>query len=371
MRKSILVVSVLLGLGVSDAWAQQGDWAVMPYYSQTYLFGDTDFNHPDKMLSPGVGTTLQYGINDYLRVFGDVTFGSANGGNSFLYYENQHLQGVAGLQLDGIRMLGFDSKLGVYGDAGFGWNWTQSTSWETATGRVRKVPNEGAFSLAPVLAMGGGVSYSISNQVDIYGGYRTSWQYDNDWGDAYESGDHSDWLGQVSLGVRFSIFGHKRQMRVDQSDYDELVSARRRAESERDDAVAELNTARRQYDAQIEDLQAVLSNMNNNIDSLKQKFTILRQSDRGVSTYNVQNDDGTVTPGANLWRLVVGSYPTENAAIEFAIGEAVGPGDYEIIYIENLATYRVVYKSYSSLSVARQELDDVREIIPDAWIIRF
>lgn len=371
MRKFTLMVAVLMGLGGSQAWAQEGDWAVVSYFSHTLLYGDSDFDHPTKTLSPGVGMTIQYGITDYLRAYGDLTFGSANGGNEFFYYENQHLQGLTGLQLDAVKAFGGDSKLGIYGDIGFGWNFGQSESREVSTGRLRRVPAQGAFTNAPVLAGGGGISYSISNQVDLYGGYRTAWLYDNDWADGFQSGDYSDWLGQISIGVRFAIDGHDKKVKIDQSEYNELVNARKQAESERDEAIADLESARNQYDAQIEDMYNVLSIMNNNIDSLKQKITVLKQSDRGESTFDVQNEDGTVTPGANLWRIVIGSFPNAESARAFAGRAVAGEGEYEVVFIEDLETYRVVYKSYSSLSLAREDLTEVREQVPDAWIIKF
>ncbi|NVK05700.1 MAG: outer membrane beta-barrel protein [Flavobacteriia bacterium] len=371
MRKYALIVAVAMGLGGSQAWAQEGDWAVLAYFSHTLLYGDSDFDHPSKSLSPGSGITLQYGATDYLRVYGDLNFGSANGGNTVFYYENQHLQGLAGAQLDFLKAFGMDSKIGIYGDAGIGWNFGQSQSWEYATGLVRRVPANGAFTNSAVFGFGGGASYSITNQVDVYAGYRTSILLDNDWADAYSSGESNDWLGQISFGVRFALNGSSPQVRIDPTEYDELVSARRQAESERDDAVAELAAARRQYDAQIEDLYNVLSVMNNNIDSLNQKITVLRQSDRGVSTYDVQQADGTVTPGANLWRIVVGSFPTAQGAQEFASRAVIPNGEYEVVFIEDLSTYRVVYKSYNSLALARQDLEEVRATVPDAWIIRF
>lgn len=375
MRKNLLTALLVLGLGIT-VQGQQGDWALMPYGSHQIMFGDTDFDHPTKAISPGVGFALQWGWTDHLRVYGDASYGSVNGGGTQYYFENQYLMGLMGIQWDGFGQFFPDQKLQIFGDGSIGWSYFQSARFNTNTGALEaRVPAEGAFSASPIIGIGTGLAYPVSNQVDLYVGYKTFWMYENDWGDANESGEATDYVGQLSFGIRFAIDGHEKMAKVPQSEYDDLVAAKKRAEQERDEAREELETARSRYDTQIEDLYNVLSIMNNNIDSLEQKITVLRQDpDGGVNDYVVENADGDVTTpneSTALWRIVIGSFPDAKRANEFAAQRVVEGGEYQVVFIQDLNTYRVVYNSYGSLNRAKADLERVKTVITNAWIIRF
>lgn len=372
MRKLILTVSVLLGLGGSQALAQQSDWAVMPYVSHSLMFGDLGPDHPTRAINPGVGAAIQYGLSDHIRLYGDLSYFSINGGNSTTYFEHNNLQGLMAFQWDLLGEIANDSKLSINLDAGIGWSYFDAERYDVSTRSLSaSVPHDGAYSSAGLFMLGGSISYPLSNQSDIYLGYRTTQLYDNDWGDAVTSGEAIDWTGQIQLGLRFAINGHEKMTKLPESEYDDLVRARTQAENERDEAIAELSSAREQYDAQIEDLYNVLSLMNNNIDSLEQKITVLRTTERGSDTYVAENSDGTPVSENSRWRIVIGSFPSAGMAQEFAAQQSIEGGEYEVVYIEDLNTYRVVYKSYNSLTLAKRDLERVKLVIANAWIIRF
>lgn len=379
MKRLLHLLIVPLAFSTIATAQNPGDWSAVPFVSNNFMFGDTDFNHPTKAMSPGAGFQLQYTAYPNLQVYGDLTFGSANGGNSSFYFETQFLQGSLGLQYDVFGAISNDWKLQGNIDLSLGWSYLQAVGFDAATNNlIAKVPYEGGYSSAPVLGLGGNLSYPLSNQVDIMVGYRMYKMYDHDWVDARKAGEHDDYIGQAFIGVRFALNGHTPMAEVTQEDYDDLVAAKRKAEQDRDEAQEELETSRRRYDAQIEDLYNVLSIMNNNIDSLNEKITVLRSNPNatnsaGVSEYTVNNPDGSSSADASnaMWRIVIGSFPTAEGAREFADRKPVQGGDYKVVFIEDLRTYRVVYNSYETLAAAKADLTTVRHVIGEAWIIKF
>lgn len=359
-------------------YSQSGDWSAAPYASHSLLFGDTDFNHPTKSLNPGAGFALQYGAFENVKLYGDFAFSSANGGNTAFYYESQFLTGMLGVQYDVLGLFG-DYKLELNLDGGIGWAYFQAYGFDATTNQLTaKVPAEGAYSNAPLLMLGGNISYALNNQVDVFVSYRTFAAYDNDWLDAKGSGESYDFIGQVSVGMRFLLNGHEPMAKVTQDEYSDLEAAKRQAERQRDEAQEELETSRARYDAQIEDMYNVLSVMSNNIDSLNDKITVLRSSPQNGSgnspyqEYSVDGADANTPDATNAkWRIVIGSYPTAAMAREFSDRHPVAGGNYEVVYITDLNTYRVVYDSYETLAQAKQSLAEVRHTIGEAWIIKF
>lgn len=375
MRK--LVFSLVVSVSVSTiASAQEGNWAVAPYLTQSSVFGDVDFDHPTKAVSPGAGFQLQYGIVDHLDTYVDLGYHSANGGNEYFYNESQFLMTSVGVQYDVLRAFSPDSKVGIDLDFSLGWNFIQANSYNPNTDQpINRIPAQGAYSNAPTIRGGALISYPVSNQVDVFAGYKMYMQYDNDWADGINSGESNDFIGQISVGVRFAIDGRVPMAKVTQGDYDDLVAAKRQAEQDRDAAREELESARNRYDTQIEDMYNVLSVMNNNIDSLNEKITVLRSNPNGASNeYQVQSRNGQAgTPDAGnaMWRIVIGSFPTSSLAREFADRHVVEGGNYEVVFIQDLNTYRVVYDSYPSLTAAKTDLTRVKHTISNAWIIKF
>lgn len=376
MRKlyTPLFIAILLPL---FGWSQAGNWAVSPYVSHHLLFGDMDFEHPSKTLSPGVGVQLQYGLIDNLNIYGDLHYGSANGGSSFRYYESQFLLSILGLQYDVWRAAFPDSKFGFSVDGSIGWNMAQSYGYDGVTNQlVARVPAEGAYTNAAIYGLGFVAAIPVNDQVDITIGYRNYWIHDNDWIDAFESGDHNDNLGQASIGVRFALNGRTPMVKMAPEQVDALEARAKSAEQQRDEAQEELSTTRARYDAQIEDMYNVLSVMRNSLDSLNEKVTVLRPSGANENEYTTTNagdSEGSSTPDASnaKWRIVIGSFPSAQRAREFVNERIVEGGNYEVVYITDLNTYRVVYDSYDTLESARKDISRVRQSVANAWIIKF
>lgn len=378
MIKSISILAAVIACSTST-FGQAGNWSATPYVSHSTIFGDVDTQHPTKSLNPGIGFMIEHNFTDNFQGYVDFSYGTANGGTLNFYYETQYLQGLLGAHYNLVGALSKEAKLTGNLDVTLGWNYIQAYGFNAANDQlVAKVPANGAYSEAPVLGAGFNLSYPVSNQVDIAAGYRTLWMYDNDWVDAKGSGNSSDYIGQVYVGVKFALNGHQPMAKVSEEDYANVVALKKQAEEKVAEARAELESNRRKYDAQIEDMYNVLSIMNNNIDSLNEKITILRSnpntSKNREQEYTVEGGHQPTQSNESLeaqWRIVIGSFPTAALARNFADRKPVEGGDYEIVFITDLKTYRVVYNSYPSLEAAKAEIATVRRSIGEAWIVKF
>lgn len=378
MKKNVLVLGITFGLCVS-ASAQQNTWTAMPYASHQLIHGDLGYEHPTRTFSPGVGFQLQYGIFKNGLLYGDLNYGSVNGGNDSRYYEAQYLQSLLGFQYDVIRAMAPNSGFGLSADLSMGWNMFASNGYQGSDDALlARVPNEGAASHTPVLGLGVVMGITLSEKVELNLAYRNLYQAENDWVDAFENGEAMDHMGQISLGIRFSLNSKTRKMEIPEQEYNQLLSSVKKAEEERDEAQERLEQSRLEYDTKIDDLYNVLSVMRNSIDSLNAKITILDKMPGTDNQYTVRDQGGrpgTIrTPGSSagaLWRIIIGSFPTAKAANDFAHARTIEGGNYEVVYISDLNTYRVVYDSYPTLSAARKEISRIRQYVSDAWIIKF
>lgn len=354
----------------------QQTWTATPYLSHSLIFGDLDMTHPTRTFSPGAGFQLQYGIFKNGLLYGDLHVGSVNGGNDARYYETQYYQSLLGFQYDVIRAMAPNSGFGLSADLSIGWNMFHSNGYATADNSlIARVPYEGMYSHTPVLGLGFVMGITLSEKVELNVGYRNLYQAGSDWFDAFENGEALDHMGQITLGMRFSLKGRVPKMEIPEQEYNQLLSSVKSAEEARDQAQSELEMARAEYDTKMEDLYNVLEVMRRSLDSINAKITILESKPGTTNEYNVINRDGSVvtnTSGSGpLWRIIIGSFPNAKMAQNFAAARVIDGGNYEVVYISDLNTYRVVYNSYPTLSAARKDITPVRQTISDAWIIKF
>jgi hypothetical protein len=69
------------------------------------------------------------------------------------------------------------------------------------------------------------------------------------------------------------------------------------------------------------------------------------------------------------WRVVVSSMPSEELARRFIERHGIETAD--VVYVDRLDTYRVVYASFNELSDAQTEFSLIRADHPDAWLVYF
>ena len=75
--------------------------------------------------------------------------------------------------------------------------------------------------------------------------------------------------------------------------------------------------------------------------------------------------------GPEAFRVVIVSTPTEMGAQRFINRSKLNTDDMLIAYIEELDTYRVIYKSSSDLNEAKKFRTQARKQYSDAWIGKF
>lgn len=76
-------------------------------------------------------------------------------------------------------------------------------------------------------------------------------------------------------------------------------------------------------------------------------------------------DDVAVAAVPKGFYVIIGSFPTREAANRFV---AANGSDFDISYVRDLDTYRVVFSSHESLSDARAALEAAKAVVETAWI---
>lgn len=69
-----------------------------------------------------------------------------------------------------------------------------------------------------------------------------------------------------------------------------------------------------------------------------------------------------------MWRLVVGSFPEKERAQRLADKLSNGA---ELIFVDYMGTYRVVYGSYSDLAGAQDAYSQIEADYPESWVVYF
>lgn len=69
-----------------------------------------------------------------------------------------------------------------------------------------------------------------------------------------------------------------------------------------------------------------------------------------------------------MWRLVVGSFPEKERAQRLADKLSNGA---ELMFVDYMGTYRVVYGSYSDLAGAQEAYSQIEADYPESWVVYF
>lgn len=69
-----------------------------------------------------------------------------------------------------------------------------------------------------------------------------------------------------------------------------------------------------------------------------------------------------------MWRLVVGSFPEKEMAQRLADKLSNGA---ELMFVDYMGTYRVVYGSYSDLAGAQEAYYKIEADYPESWVVYF
>lgn len=81
------------------------------------------------------------------------------------------------------------------------------------------------------------------------------------------------------------------------------------------------------------------------------------------------NTDSDPAGQAKQWRLVLASLDSRERAERYI--DRKGISGAQVMYVDRLNTYRVVYRSFANLREAQQEYEQLLARYPDAWLVHF
>ena len=120
----------------------------------------------------------------------------------------------------------------------------------------------------------------------------------------------------------------------------------------------------------VEEVDSVKAEMNSSQNSIKESELPATDIEPGPDDNSASNPG--MTAGGNSekkWRLVIGSVPDKQKA-EALVAKS-GNSNVQIMYVDELSTYRLVYGSYENIRDAQQALSEIRGSFPDAWMVFF
>lgn len=334
-----------------------------------FPFNDFDDNSfqgvkPNGFVSAGLG----YELAENFRLRGDLVAGTLNGDNNVNFYETTLYETTLFGEYNVLPLLNTKSKFQLHVNAGTGLVLYYAKLYDVNT-RVRvtesPVPSQSSFSMNPILSGGFNITYPITTNLGVNLGYTQKLMLLNDFMDAFESGSSDDYYGALNVGlvVTFKKVRDKNKIEIDRKKYKNLIStidsldgASKRANPEK--------MARLEMESQEKDLK--IRSLEMTIDSLQTR----------VVNVDSENPNKGQTPDAEAilanpqYRIIVGSMPSRELATRWISRSTLDKSEMVVVYIDDIDTYRIIYKSYNSLAAAKKDLPSVKSVVSDAWIIK-
>lgn len=322
---------------------------------------DHDFNRFNIGLDLGIG----YQYNERLVIRGAWLMGIMDGYN--VYYSQTFIS-EPGIFAD-YNILpwfkeGSKAKLNVTGGLGFMFFYANAYD---RPGPDRQLilahPADGAaFSKAATVTAGGQFQYPVTDNISLQLQTTLKYLYANDYLDAFENGAGTDFIATVELGAVFQLGKSvgKDEMLIKKSNYDALAQSEKSTKEEMDEL-----RSRHQMDMQEKNLR--ISGLQTEVDSLR------AEKNKRVLPVEVKNEVVTapVDVDAPMWRVIIGSFPSQARAQQFVDRVSLDRSEMQILYIEEINTYRVVYKSFDNVNAAMKAKGEARTVISDAWVVKF
>ncbi len=371
--KKLLLPTLLATFALFSAQAQEKlsghiytGWIVP---QNDFTSADHDGNKPN--LSVGVG--MAYQIAPSLALRGDLMAGMLDGSNGLSYYETNLYEAKLGLDFNVIKLFNKEyEKIKLNAHVAPGLMFYSSRLYDINT-RLKLVesPVAGEKALSPnfILAYGGSIGIAITPKLDLNLGYSNRFVDEVEWMDARKSGDHSDFYGMAQVGFTYYLKTDPSKVEVDKKTYADLnkkAADLEKTVSENEgnaERIAELEMANQEKAMLIKKLEAELDSAKANLNTAT------------VNTSTSADTKGPANAEAILsqpqYRIVVASLPNQTMAQRWIDRSTLDQSEMVIAYIEDLNTYRVVYKSYQTFAAARKEMLNIKGAIPDAWIVKF
>ncbi|MEQ9262390.1 MAG: SPOR domain-containing protein [Owenweeksia sp.] len=368
MRHFILTLFIILTV----SYGYKAQESLSGHLNTGLIIPFTDFTEssfrgtkPNVLISAGLG--YQFNVPN-LRLRGDITAATIDGDDNVFFHETTFYEGLLSLQYNIVPLFS-DSKFKLYLTGGAGGVFYYSKLYDIKTrSLVAESPNpaEQSLSFNPVLAGGIEMGYPISDNLEINLGFTERAVLFNDYIDAYKSGDFNDLYGSLTAGLTFYLKDKKDKSKVelDRSKYNQLISTIDSLEGASNNGnpedIAKLEMEKREKDLRIQMLE-------NELDSMRAKVVKLDTEKRNMP----QAPDAEQLLSRPQYRLIVASLPSRAMAQRWMDRSSLDKSEMIIIYVEDINTYRVIYKSYDSYSAARKEQQQIKSVVSDAWIKKF
>lgn len=334
-------------------------------------FTDSDYEGNKPNLAIGVG--MGYQLAPALTLRGDLMAGNMDGNHTTYYYETSMYEAKLGLDFNVVKLFKKDYekvKLNVHVAPGMAFYSARMYDINTRQKLVESpVPGEKALSPNFILAYGGSVGIALTPKLDLNIGYSNRFVDEVEWMDANKSGDYSDYYGMAQVGFTYYLKTDPSKVEVDKKAYADLnksvanLKEEAKENEENEDRIAVLEMENESKAQRIEELEAEL-------DSAKTNYTTAMATTTVTAGKEAPADTEAIL-GTPQYRIIIASLPNRAMAQRFIDRSNLDKSGMVIAYIENLNTYRVIYKSYPTFEAARKELLSIKGAIPDAWVVKF
>jgi hypothetical protein len=208
----------------------------------------------------------------------------------------------------------------------------------------------------------------VSTSVYLTAGASTRLLYDFDLAEAVQRGEANDFISGINLGVAIDLGRTAKDGEI-------IISERRLdlMQSDLETAKKDMEKQKMESDSELRDRDMQIAMLRRERDSLRaeaSKRVLPADDDKEVVA------SGTVPSSDRAdyqeqWRVVIGSFATQDKAQRFIDRTQLDRSGMEVLYVEELETYRLIYKSFDTMGAALKARDEVRGSISDAWVIKF
>lgn len=329
-------------------------------------FSDNSFQgvRPNTFVSGGLG----YVLADNLRLRGDFGMGILNGDNNINFYETSLIETSIFAEYNVLPYIVLSKKFEFYINAGTGLISYQSKLFDINTrARVDESPGAGSasYSINPMLSGGFNAVYSLTPNLAVNVGYTQKLTLFNDFMDAFKSGSADDYLGTLNVGMiaTFKKVKDKSKVEINKKKYDNLISTIDSLDGEAKRANPE-KMAKLEMESQEKDLK--IRSLEMKMDSMETKVVSVGTENRNPQAA----PDAAAILATAQYRIIVASMPSRERATRWISRSSLDKSEMVVLYIDDIDTYRIIYKSYSSYAAAKKDLPIVKSIVSDAWIIK-
>lgn len=325
-----------------------------------------------------VNAGIGYQFDASSRLRADALATQLNGNNATNFYQSMMYEGSISYEYNLVHLFDKKSTFKLNGRGGLGAGLLNAMLYDINTRqRVAEVPNPTAdgrtYSLNTFLLLGVNAGIPVTDKVDINVGYAHRVLIFQPWLDAFNSSSF-DTYGILSAGLTYYLKSDrdKSKIEVDPKKYDALKAKADSAEA--------VNKSLNRQAEKVAILEMSNQEKDMQIDALSQKVDSLMAAPRvevvsGDKSKGDKSSSKSVKAstdlGDEMYRVVIVSSPTEAGAQKFIDRSKLNKDDMTIAYVAKLDTYRVIYKSSSDISQAKEYRKEARKYYSDAWIAKF